>query len=472
MAFFDVRDLFRIGKQRKLRLGLWLIAVIALTLWLFFQNYREAERAAYACVIASLFFFAAELVWIFAASDRRVTPLLLFLVVFYLIRNSQFLLVLFGVGFDVHRLVLMKDYLKGAIVLTSAGNIWAGFAGIVATVPQKELPQARVATQDRADDRRLFGFLCVGFLLTGAVAYFCAILRFRGFLAGGMAEVEAIDGRLPTVLSWAEALFVPFGFAATAYFAKKRFGAAAIGLLTGYFLLTLVCRSLPLGVGGLVALIFLIFLCLQTPRNRAQAFGASAAIGILLLLLSVLVTWIREPNGWETLSLRDLAVNTVSEIGSGCLTLLAALKIVPSSEPLLFGRGYAESFLRGILPSGLETSGILNRLTADTRLPKTYALRCFGEELDGIGVSPDAEAYLNFGWFGFLAIFVLFVAVAFFLNRYRLYASNSRFPKYVSCVLLYACLTVRAGDGFAILRMFVFGVLLMSLAISICRKRD
>ena len=47
MEFFDIRDLFRIDKRRRLRLGLWLIAVIALTLWLFYQKYRDAEQSVY-----------------------------------------------------------------------------------------------------------------------------------------------------------------------------------------------------------------------------------------------------------------------------------------------------------------------------------------------------------------------------------------------------------------------------------------
>ena len=128
MEFFDIRDLFRIDKRRRLRLGLWLIAVIALTLWLFYQKYRDAEQSVYyASMIASLVLFGAELVWIFLCSDRRITPLILFLAAFYLVRNSQFLLMLLGVSFDVHHLVIMKAELKSAITLTSVGNIWAGF---------------------------------------------------------------------------------------------------------------------------------------------------------------------------------------------------------------------------------------------------------------------------------------------------------------------------------------------------------
>ena len=247
--------------------------------------------------------------------------------------------------------------------------------------------------------------------------------------------------------------------------------AVAIGALTGYFLLTLVCGSLPLGVGGLVAMVFLICLIMQTSRDRVQTFGIFAAIGILMLLLSFLVTLMREPNGLEKLSLRNIVIDTVSEIGYGCVALLAALRIVPTSEPFLFGRGYAESLLGGILPPQTDSVGFLARLTADTRIYETWGQHYFGE-LKGIESFPDAYAYLNFGQFGFLAIFVLCVLIACLLNRYRQYERDCKFPKYAACVLLYASLTFSYRGGTAILRMFVWGVVLMSLAICGCGKRD
>lgn len=473
MEFFDIRDLFRIDKRRRLRLGLWLIAVIALTLWLFYQKYRDAEQSVYyASMIASLVLFGAELVWIFLCSDRRITPLILFLAAFYLVRNSQFLLMLLGVSFDVHHLVIMKAELKSAITLTSVGNIWAGFAGIVATVPQAELPSADTTEQDCADSRRLFVFLCVGGLLSGAVAYALAILRFSQFLSGGMAAVDALGGQLPAILPWVEALFVPFGMAAVAFYGKERFGASAIGALTGYFLLALFCGNLPLGAAGLFVTVFLICLQSQTTGNRARTHVALAATGVLVLLLSLLATVLRNLKGGEFLSLPSIAVNAFSDIGYGCFALLAALRIVPNTESFRFGLSYAENLLGGILPPELDPSGILERLTADTRIYETWGARYFSEVTAKVGFSPDAEAYLNFGRFGFLAIFVICTLIAFFLNRYRRYGQDSRFPKYAACVLLYACLMIPTGDSSAVLRMFLWGVLLMALAIRACRKRN
>lgn len=165
-------------------------------------------------------------------------------------------------------------------------------------------------------------------------------------------------------------------------------------------------------------------------------------------------------------------MNAFSDIGYGCFALLAALRIVPNTESFRFGLSYAENLLGGILPPELDPSGILERLTADTRIYETWGARYFSEVTAKVGFSPDAEAYLNFGRFGFLAIFVICTLIAFFLNRYRRYGQDSRFPKYAACVLLYACLMIPTGDSSAVLRMFLWGVLLMALAIRACRKRN
>ena len=287
-----------------------------------------------------------------------------------------------------------------------------------------------------------------------------------------MAAVDALGGQLPAILPWVEALFVPFGMAAVAFYGKERFGASAIGALTGYFLLALFCGNLPLGAAGLFITVFLICLQSQTTGNRARTHVVLAATGVLVLLLSLLATVLRNLRGGESLSLPSIAVNAFSDIGYGCFALLAALRIVPNTESFRFGLSYAENLLGGILPPKLDPSGILERLTADTRIYETWGARYFSEVTAKVGFSPDAEAYLNFGRFGFLAIFVICTLIAFFLNRYRRYGQDSRFPKYAACVLLYACLMIPTGDSSAVLRMFLWGVLLMALAIRACRKRN
>lgn len=473
MDFFDIRDLWRIGKRHKINLGLWLVAVIALTLYLFILKYTDGEWSVYMpCIFASLAFFVAELAWIFLHSNRQITPLILFLLAFYLVRNSQFLLVLFGVPFDVHHLVLLKEHLRDAIVLTSVGNIWAGFAGIVATVPHLEMGQLRVAVQDNCDEKNLFRFLGIGVLLTGGVAYVLAVLRFSRFLTGGMELSTGFNDRIPQVVGWMENLFVPFGFAMVAFFQKKRTGAVVIASLFGYFLLTMLCKSLPLGVAGLFALLFLICLMPQESYRPAHSIGLFAVISILLLILSWIVTQIRNPEDLGNLSLRSLAVNAFSGIGYGCFALLAALRIVPASEPFLYGREYAEALLSGLLPSAPDQNGILGKLTADTRIYEVWQERYFGEVTGTVGFSPDAEAYLNFGCYGFLMIFLFCMVIAFFLNRYHWYDRSSRFPKYVACVLLYACMSFPGRDGSSILRMLVWGVILMALATRLCVRRN
>lgn len=451
-AFLDIRDLARQDRQRRLYLCRWLIAVTALTLVMFFLNYLDLEYPAYViCTVLSLVAFAAELVCIFRASACRVTPLLIFLVALYLTRNSQLLLILFGVQFDAHDLILLQQHLKGAIVLTSVGNLWAGFAGLIVAAPVAD-ESRRSCAGDEWDSPLSGRILAIGAVLTGLAAYAELIL-----------SAVCADGAVPywrQLLSFFAFLFVPFGFALLARYPKRRRGAAAAFALAIYFLCSVFLAELSEGIAGLFVLA-VFFCCLwETQGKRLSEPAVFGAVLLLLGLLSGLATYLREPSLYGR-SFGTTLVVWIGSIGSGFLSLLATIGVVPTSEPFLLGREYAASWLAGILPPELDPTGTLDRLTADTRLPSLWTESYLSDLQGAIGFSADTEGYLNFTWFGFVAVFLLCLGVGFLLDRYRRYRTDSVLPRYAACVMLWAALTMPGRSTAHAVRMFVWGVLIV-----------
>ena len=449
-AFFDLRDLAKIDKKRKLWLGCWLIAVTALTLLMFFLKYLDLEYPAYViCIVVSLAVFAAELVCIFRASGCRVTPLLLFLVAFYLTRNSQLLLILFGIRFDVHHLILLQQQLKDGIVLVSAGNIWAGFAGLLVAVPKGEMCR-ELHEWTKASPARM-RFLAIGCAVTGAAAYASA-----GF---AIANRQGAALQFPQPLTFVAFLFLPFGFALLAGYPKQKRGAAAALALAVYFLLSVFWLEQSDGVAGLFVLaVFFCFLW-ETPGKRSHNAAALVSVLLLLGVLSGLAAYLRDPALYAGKTAGAVVVDWISDLGRGFLSLLVVISIVPVSEAALLGREYAASLLAGVLPPEVDPTGTISRLTADTRVwrlwDETY-LQSFPEL---IGFSPDAEGYMNVTWFGFVAVFLICLLVAFLLDRYRWYGRGCAFPRFVACVMLWAALTLPGRSSAHLVQMFVWGVL-------------
>ena len=460
-SFPDLQDPAKSAKARRLHLCGWLIAVVFLTLTLFLLNYVDSEYPIYiVSILLSLLMFLAELACVFRNSGCRVTPLLIFLAALYLTRNSQLLLILFGVQFDVHHLVLLRQYLKSGIILTSIGNIWGGFAGVIVAAPQKQLPERT----ERADlpTSALTRFLMIGLFLTGPVAY-AGILQIilLGF---------GIRFSIPRPVSVIGNLFVPFGFAALICHAKFKKGAAAAGLLVGYFLLAALYGDISAGIAGLFVLT-VFFCCLWgVPEKRGRNAAVLAAVLLLLAVLSVLFGYLNMPGAFEGKSAGGIAIKWISGIGCGCLPLLAMMRVVPASESFLFGREYAESLLKGVIPR-VRAGGLLDQWTSDTMIWMLWDekyLQTFPEDL---GFSVDAEAYLNFGFFGFLAVFLICLGMALLLDRYRAYGRGGMFVRYTACVMLWAGLTVSGKDLSHLVGMFVWGVVLMGLAWRLCTRK-
>lgn len=464
-AFLDIRDLARHDRQRRLYLCRWLIAVTALTLVMFFLNYLDLEYPAYViCTVLSLVAFAAELACILRASACRVTPLLLFLIALYMTRNSQLLLILFGVQFDAHDLILLQQHLKGAIVLTSVGNLWAGFAGLIVAAPVAD--EARTACAGDEWDSPVRGrILSIGATVTGLAAYAERIL-----------SAARADGVMPywrQLLSFVAFLFVPFGFALLVRYPKRRRGAAAAFTLAVYFLCSVFLGKLSEGIAGLFVLA-VFFCCLWETQGKRR--GETAVLGVILLLLGLLsglATYLREPSLYGS-SFGTTLVTWIGSIGSGFLSLLVTVSIVPTSEPFLLGREYAASWLTGIMPPELDPTGTLDRLTADTRLPSLWEEPYLRDFQGLVGFSADMEGYLNFTWFGFVAVFLLCLGIGFLLDRYRRYRTDSVLPRYVACVMLWAALTLPGRATAHAVRMFVWGVLAVGaiLAVGAVRKKQ
>lgn len=454
-AFLDIRDLARINRERKLRLAGWLLAVTVVSLLLFFVKYLNLEYPAYViCTVLSLVLFAAELACVFRSSGCHITPLLLFLVAFYLTRNSQFLLVLFGVQFDVHHLVTLQPHLKDAIVLTSVGNIWAGLAGVLVAVPKEQMCCERGGETQSGDTHSRSVLLEAGGLISGVAAYAALIAGAAG------ADPSAWVMRLSAFFGW---LFIPFGFALTVRYAEDLRGAASAGALSVYFLLSVFFGDLATGIAGLLVLAFFFCTLWDRPAGRVRNLRILLTVLLLLAVLSGISDYLRNPAAFAGKTFGAVLAGWISNLGNGSFSLLALISIVPGSESAVWGREYASSVLSGLIPVELDPTGTLSGLTPDAERLHAWSERYLQKADWEIGFSADMEGYLNFLWLGFLGVFLLCLGVSFLLDRYRFYNGRTAFPKYVACVMLWAALTLPGNSAIHLFRMFFWGVLLMGL---------
>ena len=99
------------------------------------------------------------------------------------------------------------------------------------------------------------------------------------------------------------------------------------------------------------------------------------------------------------------------ELGGSVFPLFVMMNIVPSIEPFQYGKQYLLSFFAAIIPSAVDFTGIATKLTQDWSIFEEWIKRYYGQYKFGLGFSLNAEAYINFGWLGIIAIFLLMIVV-------------------------------------------------------------
>lgn len=466
MGLFDIRDIGHIPREKAIRFWIWLSGIILLTILLFFLGFLDVGFVAYKiCILITLAVFIGELAVIYLESDRRMTPLILFLIAFYLFQNGQILLWALGINFDAFYLLYLQKRLNGAIILSSVCNLWAGFAGMLCSMPRRDLQKVRIAPQDRYDRRLVYRSLGIACVVLGVVVIPVVFARFAAVLYEGDSGVRALNERTPGILSFLEYLFVPFCVAFICYFGKRKIGKLAAGVLTGYFVLNAFCGERATGLAGIFVLFFLFGFLEKDRKKRRLRFGLLVIVCVALLFLIQFVRIVRDQEASVKISLRlwDVLVGLIWEIGFGFIPLMAMMEIVPASESFLLGRQYLQSVVSGVLPVPAGSDGTVAKIHAASRIFERWEIGYFPFLDLSPAFSLNAEGYINFGSFGFLSVFLICILIAFFLNRYQWYEEDCMFPKYVACVLILLWFTLPGRSSGDVWKALFCSVVLLSV---------
>lgn len=141
-----------------------------------------------------------------------------------------------------------------------------------------------------------------------------------------------------------------------------------------------------------------------------------------------------------TINMSDLIfggiVDFVGGCGWSCFPLMVVMESCPRYIPFSYGKSYLISML-GIIPSFIDPTGTLQKLisTVDENWLTEYVGINFGA-----GYSLVAESYVNFAWFGLIAIFIIGLLIGLLLNIRT--SNRSDFGYYVRYAMLYTLFTL------------------------------
>lgn len=292
-------------------------------------------------------------------------------------------------------------------------------------------------------------------------------VKAHAFAQGLYEGVRQFERNVPTYISIIEYFFVPFSVLHMVYCRSASNKRNTMWLLIVWSVSTALLGDRTSGIGGILVatLINFKYSGRQNQNERIQKRNyIFLGLGIVtaFLLISVAGSF-REGNHFSDAS---TLFGVIGEMGGSFLPLLLIMEICPSIHPYLLGRSYFYTLLTGFIPETLDLTGIVHQGLNYVIEP----IRWIESDFDytfGTGYSLCAEAYANFGTWGFIALYFIGLLIIKVLQT----DINRKFSVYTSMVMLFELFTLPRRNSYYILNHSFYCILVMAALILIMTRR-
>ncbi|WP_443712894.1 O-antigen polysaccharide polymerase Wzy [Ruminococcus sp.] len=432
-------------------------------LLLILKNIIAPEAVLRIACIGALIIFAFEIRLIYQVKKRLFVPEILFLLSYYVLQNGQLLLMSLDIDFNNNYIMSLYQYLADASVFASISTVLAGLAACITTRytgTRKKVPKI-----DKMDSNYIATAGMLGLAVSAVIAIPLVLIKTLIVLRGGYYAVRNFEGKVPSIIGFIEYMFMPFAVLCMVYCSKKS-RRIIIGIIVIWAALTALCGDRTSGIAALVVVLYFGY------NNATKNVEPKKKIKIIVTLLVILVFLgvfiqvafaVRTHGEVEQKSLFSLLVQTFSDLGFSCFPLFTMMNVVPGYEAYLYGKSYVYSFIGGFMPTFLDPTGIVSSLNAQSRVYEVWQDKYYGQYSFGFGFSLNSEAYINFGWFGLIMIFLLLLFITRQFNNYDENNVISKWSSYKSIVLLFLWFTLPRRDSYYIWNSIAYAVILMQI---------
>ncbi len=449
--------------KRKFNKLLILVAILCLYIPVLLGHRYDSNSDAFIKLvcISSLIIYLFEIWCIYDLTKRIFTPTVLFLAAFYLFQNGQLLLLALGIDFNSFYINTLREYLTQVVVFSSVSNVLAGFVAVL-TVKTKNIILAHNRKIDRYSQDFIVKSAKIGLICTGVITFPLIFLKTSYSLAGGYNAVRAFEETIPSIINLIEYMFIPYALLYMVYKGKKQ-SVLVRNLIIVWALLTALCGDRTTGIGALVVVVYFSYL-----NSDNEGFGkiilkyvGLAIIGLSLIVFIQVAYSFRIKGTFTYSSIFDIIINTISDLGFNSFPLFTMMSVVPGSESFLYGKGYLLSLIGGFIPSFVDITGTISKINAQSRIFETWQSKYFGQYSFGFGFSLNSEAYINFGWFGLIAIFIVLIVILKLLNSYNADDKEDLWGCYRTCILVFLWFTLPRRDSYYIWKAILYSLVMM-----------
>lgn len=452
----------------------WLVLVVIYSICIYMlRNNTDEQYVCQVCVISSVVFLSIQVYRIYVLLGTFLSPCLIFLGLYYIFQNGLLLLFAFDDSLDSVYLKQYRTYVVPATIYASISNVIAGSACILAILKTNRPKLASHIDRQQTKDVFFAGYY--GYLFTGLIAVPLVLLKFNVARVGGYFGVRIFEESVPFYVAFIEYMFMPFAVLCLVYCEGRIKTKIFITWLTVlWLLLTAYCGDRTVGLSGIL---IISFISLRSSMRSGMSKKSLVKFGVIIVFLMVMVqsvAIVRSQGDISTIG-EDEGVfyHFISELGFSSFSLFTMMDIVPNQEGYLKGMGYLSSFVCGLVPVNADPTGFVRWLLQwhdlyDTVWPEKYLPYSFG-----LGFSLNSESYVNFGWFGFIPLFLIDFVIFYFLNFSSSRRTPSKFDIYTSYILLFLWCTLPRRDSYYLWKALVYSIFLIRvyLYLLVSRKK-
>ncbi|HAT4217983.1 O-antigen polysaccharide polymerase Wzy [Clostridium perfringens] len=411
--------------------------------------------------ISAFIILIIEIIQIKKITGKVFCPVILFLISYYVFQNGQLLLIALHIDFNSFYINTLKQYMSDVSIFSAISTVLAGYAAFIMCKNKKG--NKKIYKIDQMNPALVQKTAQLGFLVCSLVAIPLVIYKASIGIAGGYSAVRFVEGNIPSIINFIEYMFMPFATILMIYSDKKNTKKIAIIVLL-WAIITSLCGDRTTGIGAIVLLLYLFSLKEENgliQKNKLISFLLMLFIGWVIIVFIQVAYAVRTQSAFTYNSIFDVVIQTVADLGFSCFPLFTMMNIVPSYEGFLYGSGYVLSFIGGLIPSFIDFTGIIRKINSMSRVFENWQSIYYSQYSFGFGFSLNAEAYINFGWYGLIILFMLLIFIFKMLSDNTMNENGSYWGKYKSCILLFLWFTLPRRDSYYIWKAIFYSIIVM-----------
>lgn len=423
----------------------------------YLSKYEASYEMLRVCTLIAVGLMTIEYINFSKYSGSYVSNYAIFLISFVIFNFGLFLV--FSLGGE-YNFFYLKQYEVSTVLKTLQYEFGGAGAFFLAGAWINKMNPFKFYSINRLSEQTIYKIAKLFMIATGIVAFTLLAMKMLVFATGYYEGVRRFDASVPSVLGLIEYFFVPFAVLTILYSKNKQMDKMVEVLVIIWSLTTAICGDRTSGIAGILTIMIVNFRYKNQNKNSLKKYLICIATIFATAFLIVFIKSFREGIAFSQSVFLSIFSDVLGELGSSFFPLTLIMRVCPQRHSFLYGKSYVYSILAGFIPASLDPTGTISMWNTKAIEP----LNWISTEYDytfGTGYSLCAEAYANFGYFGFIILFI----IGIILIKLLAISKNNRFSSYTSTILMFEFFTLPRRNFYYVINHPFYCVVIVSMII-------